>query len=86
MIDLMTKGIYQNMGKVTDAADALASVLVPDAEMAAASMTPTTNNTVTNGDIVLNVYGAEGQDVRELARIVEQEITFNINRRSAAYA
>lgn len=85
MIDLMTKGIYQNMGKVTDAADALASVLVPDAEMAAASTTPTTNNTVTNGDIVLNVYGAEGQDVNELADIVMRKLTVQVNRQAVVY-
>lgn len=34
---------------------------------------------------VLNIYGSEGQDVQELARIVMDELTFMYNRERAAY-
>ena len=45
------------------------------------------NNSVTNnyGGATVNVYGAPGQDVRELARIVEQKISRNVNRKGAVW-
>lgn len=85
MMKQIAGGIYQNMGLVEGAADALASVLVPNVETGAIAGRGN-STTMTYGDMNINIYGAEGQDVRELARIVEQEITFNMNRRSAAYA
>lgn len=39
-----------------------------------------------NNNVVINVYGAEGQDVQELADIIEEKINFNIARRGAAWA
>lgn len=42
-----------------------------------------TNHTEVGG-VTLNVYGAPGQDVRELARIVESEIASEIGRREAS--
>ena len=54
-----------------------------------------TKSTATNGNgepvggmnfaPVLNIYGSEGQDVQELARIVMDELTFMYNRERAAY-
>lgn len=41
---------------------------------------------VNAGNVTVNVYGAEGQDVRELAREVSDIINKNINRRKAAFA
>lgn len=86
MMKQLAGGIYQNMGLVERASDALASALLPDVDTGTFTAGRGNSTTITNGDMVVNVYGAEGQDVRELARIVEQEITFNMNRRSAAYA
>lgn len=37
-------------------------------------------------NVTLNVYGAEGQDVRKLADIVMDRIRNNIDRREAAFA
>ncbi len=50
---------------------------------------PLTNQTTNNtslGEITLNIYGAPGQDVRELADIIENEIADRIERREAAFA
>lgn len=45
----------------------------------------TRNNTMDIGGVTLNVYGAPGQDVRELARIVENEIANEMGRKEAAF-
>ena len=45
--------------------------------------TTTTNNYSNNP--VINVYGAPGQDVRELANIIEQKISRNVSRRGAVW-
>ena len=37
-------------------------------------------------DVTINVYGAEGQDVRTLADIVMERIQHSIDRREAVYA
>lgn len=42
---------------------------------------PTTNY----GGVTVNVYGAPGQDVEELADIIEQRITDNVQRRGSAW-
>lgn len=82
---LLAGGIYKNLGLVERASDVLAAAIMPNTDgMITAGSGKST--TITNGDVVVNVYGAEGQDVRELARIVEQQITFNMNRRSATFA
>lgn len=50
---------------------------------------PLTNQTTNNtslGGITLNIYGAPGQDVRELANIIENELADRIERREAAFA
>ena len=50
---------------------------------------PLTNQTTNNtslGGITMNIYGAPGQDVRELADIIENELADRIERREAAFA
>ena len=37
------------------------------------------------GGVTVNVYGAPGQDVDELANIIEQRITSNVQRRGNAW-
>lgn len=56
-------------------------------DVAIGDIAPSGNGSVTYGgnDIVLNVYGAEGQDVNELADIIEQKLVMNMNRRGAVY-
>lgn len=45
----------------------------------------TRNNTMDIGGVTLNVYGAPGQDERELARIVANELASEFGRREAAF-
>lgn len=86
MMKELAKGIYQNMGLVEDATSTLAAALLPDIDSGTIRGRGGNSTSITNGPLTVNVYGAEGQDVRELARIVEQEITFNMNRRNVVLA
>ena len=45
----------------------------------------TTNNNAYLGGLTVNVYGAPGQDVRELAQLVSQEIEASTDRARAVY-
>ena len=38
------------------------------------------------GNVTINVYGSEGQNVRELAEIVMDRIQMQINKKGAAFA
>lgn len=58
-------------------------VVVPEAP-ATPDLSTITNNTRTN--VVLNVYGAEGQDEETLADIVIEKIQRQVNSREALYA
>lgn len=52
-----------------------------------ATLTPITNNSVTNlGGINLSVYGAQGQNVNELADVVMERIQTAVNQRGAVWA
>lgn len=48
-------------------------------------LTSQTSNTMDIGGVTLNVYGAPGQDERELARIVANELASEFGRREAAF-
>ena len=41
---------------------------------------------VSNSNVTINVYGAEGQDVDELANIIMQKLQMSVDRRGAVYA
>lgn len=87
MMKQLADGIYSNMGRVDRAMNSLAERMVlPAMEMSLPERSEQKATTITNGDLVVNVYGTEGMDVRELARAVEQEISFHMNRRSAVIA
>ena len=52
-----------------------------------ATVQPLTNNhNTTVGDTVINVYGAPGQDVNELADIISERIAFNTQRIANTWA
>lgn len=85
-MSLLAGGIYENLNLVNRAADTIAAALVPNIDTGTIPTGTAGGTTVTNGDIVINVYGTEGQDVRELARIVEEEISFNMIRRGLVTA
>ena len=76
MINEMIKGINSGVPRLASAMNGLASSMVPSAQTVAGT---------TSNSIVLNVYGAQGQNVSELADIIEERITENVMRRGAAF-
>lgn len=83
MMKLLAGGMYQNLGIVERASEALAGAIMPD--VSANVVRGGSSTTVTNGDTVINVYGAAGQDVSELADIVVSRLTMQANRRALSY-
>jgi TP901 family phage tail tape measure protein len=77
MISEMVKGIDQGIPKVAGAMNNLAAGMLP--QMNAGASTIATNN------ISINVYGAQGQNVSELADIIEERLAENMMRRGAAF-
>jgi hypothetical protein len=87
----LSKGIEDSADLVKDAVDNIS--VVPEVQTSAygagtalgtsnvASSTETNTNNVT-----INVYGAVGQDMNELAEIIEQKITAATRRREGAFA
>lgn len=76
-MNLLVKGIDSGIPKLSATMNNLASNMVPSmAQIQGAS---------TSNSIVLNVYGAQGQNVSELADIIEERITENVMRRGAAF-
>lgn len=86
MMELFAKGIRDNTKLITDQISK--SFDFEDAITAGADMTGT--NAVSSGSTynnapVINVYGAEGQDVRQLAEIVADTINNQYKRQSYAW-
>lgn len=78
MIDEMVRGINNGIPRVAGAMNNLASNMLPQMSMGAASSVATNN-------ININVYGAQGQNVSELAEIIEERLAENMMRRGAAF-
>lgn len=78
MIDEMVRGINNGIPRVAGAMNNLASNMLPQMNMGAAS-------SVANNSISINVYGAQGQNVSELADIIEERLAENMMRRGAAF-
>lgn len=79
MMSQLAKGIENNMPKVERAMGDLAGTMMPS--LGEAAGTTTNTNTVS-----INVYGAQGQDVSQLADIIEQRISDNVVRRGVAFS
>lgn len=80
MMKLLAQGIRDNVGLVQDAIGDVAGVLSTTVQGAGS-----TSNNYTYGPMSINVYGAQGQDVNELARIVENKINAGLNRKGAVF-
>ena len=84
MIDGLVKGIEDNKYKLSNAVSGLASDM-------SANMTVTArgngNAAVSGGNNTFNfnIYGAEGQDVRELANIVMEHMQAAVSRKDAVF-
>lgn len=71
---LLSQGIRQGIPQIESAMQAMTNSMVPAiGESSYAGATGTTNNTA-NNTISINVYGAQGQDVYELADIIQDRI------------
>lgn len=85
----LSDGIRANTWRVQDAVSNLASGMeLPPIQTTMAAMQPATAMTGTGnlgGGITLNVYGAPGQDVNQLADIVMSKIESVTRRREAVY-
>ena len=77
----MAKGITQNARLVDDAMSNLE--VLPQIGTTGSGST-TVGSSLSN--VVINVYGAQGQDVSELAEIVSRKIDSQVKRRGAAWA
>lgn len=78
MIDELVNGINQGIPQVAQAMNGLAQNMVP--QVNSQGMANNSTNTFN-----INVYGAQGQNVSELADVIEQRITENVMRRGVAF-
>lgn len=79
MMDELVNGINQGIPRVAQAMNGLASNMLPQFNGQAQLAGATTNT------FNINVYGAQGQNVSELADVIEQRITENVMRRGVAF-
>ena len=83
MMKQFAKGIDENLPLVEDSMNRMGNMVRGNMQFS----TEGVNRGATyNGGITINVYGAEGQNVRELAREIEKIFTLQDNQRRAAYA
>ena len=84
----LAQGISDNSDDVQDAMDELNGIVSGplDAGISTTTSYSDARNTATNGGIVINVYGAIGQDVNELAEIVAQKLENATQRKKAVFA
>lgn len=82
MMDLFIKGIKDNTDKLQAQLDKSFN-FEPTINANASSASGIQSGTVVN--MPINIYGAQGQDIRELADIIEQRINHNYNVLSSAY-
>lgn len=76
-IELMTNGMSKGIPQLENAAATMAKALSPDLSSMGNSVANTVN---------ITVYGAEGQDVNDLADIIQDRINMNVYRNGAAFA
>jgi len=82
MIKEMVQGISQGIPQLNSAMNSMAASLVPSAGQLSLSGAAAGGNAVT---INMTVYGAEGQDVRELANIIQDEINQAVYSQEAVF-
>ena len=85
MIDLFVKGLKDNTNKLQDQLNESFSF---EPTLNAGMNASATGGMSTGGTVVnmpINIYGAQGQDIRELADLIEQRINHNYNVLATAY-
>ena len=84
-IDLLVKGINSGMPRLERAMQGMTSSMLPGYGASTTGSQTASGNMTANNNISINVYGAQGQDVSELADIIEQRIADNTVRRGVAF-
>lgn len=80
-------GISDNADKVADAMDELNGITAkPISGVLSSAGSSGSGNAPNYGGIVMNIYGAEGQDVNELAEIVSRKLQTAVDRRRLTFA
>lgn len=82
----MAEGIEENSDSVAKAMSDLSDLTTSSFDLGAPNFGISGTGGLTAGNITINVYGAEGQDVRELAEEVGRILTDQELRRRASYA
>lgn len=84
----LAKGINDNSDDVQDAMDELNDIVSGplDAGISTTTSYSDSRNAATTGGITINVYGAVGQDVNDLAEIVAQKLENAVQRKKAVFA
>ena len=84
-IDLLVKGINSGMPRLERAMQGMTASMLPGYGASTTGSQAAAGNMTANNNISINVYGAQGQDVSELADIIEQRIADNTLRRGVAF-
>lgn len=79
----LAQGMIQGIPQIESAMNRLTSAMVPS--LANSQFTAGTTTNTTSNSVSINVYGAQGQDINELANIIENKITNNVVRRGVAF-
>lgn len=82
MMKQLAQGIENGIPTIQDAMNTMSQSMIPT--MGGVAAGGATTNTTSNS-VSINVYGSAGQDVNELAQIIEQKITNNVVRRGVAF-
>lgn len=86
MMKQMAQGIQNGIPMLENAMNTMTQSMIPSmGSMSASGMAAGTTNNNTSNSVSINVYGSAGQDVNELANIIEQKITDNVVRRGVAF-
>jgi phage-related protein len=82
-------GIEDNLNSITNSMNDVADLVSQPIDVGEVGMTGGSGSRSaynTSNSVVINVYGAVGQNVNELAEIVSRKINASVNRRGAAWA
>lgn len=82
-------GIEDNLNSITNSMNDVADLVSQPIDVGEVGMTGGSgsgNAYNSSNSVVINVYGAVGQNVNELAEIVSRKINASVNRRGAAWA
>lgn len=79
MMRQLAQGIEKGIPQIEDAMSAMTSAMVPSIGRAG-SIDNSTNS------VSINVYGAPGQDINELANVIEERLANNVVRRGVAFS